>query len=167
MPASVADVPLRIRILRRLNPLIVRILSSPLHGLLSADLLVFEVAGRRTGRGYVLPLSYVTGEGGVLYCCTRPGVSAWWCNVRGGATVRLVLRGRTVAACARVLEPGSDEALDGLRRFVTHNPGTGRLLYAVDTGPDGTPLEADLRRQVGGSVVVRIEPSSASDRRSA
>lgn len=152
-------VPLRIRALRRLNPLIVRMLASPLHRLLSADLLVFEVAGRRSGRRYVLPLSYVPGEGGVVYCCTRPEGSGWWRNVRGGAPVRLVLRGRRTAAHARVLPAASGEALDGLRRFVTRNPGTGALLYAI--GSDGgRPQEADLRREVARSVVVRVEPAA-------
>lgn len=157
MTARMEHIPLRIRVLRRLNPLIVRVLSSPLHRLFSADLLVFEVRGRRTGRPYVLPLSYVRGDDGVLYCCTRPGGSGWWRNVRDGAAVRLVLGGRPVAAHARVLPAESREALDGLRRFVTHNPGTGRLLYAVGTQDDGTPSESDLRREAPASIVVRVE----------
>jgi hypothetical protein len=51
----------------------------------------------------------------------------------------------------------SAEALDGLRAFVTRNPGTGELLYNVARGPDGRPVEADLRREILRSVVVRLE----------
>lgn len=154
-----SHIPLRVRILRRLNPLILRILRSPLHAMLSKDILVFDVAGRRSGRRYVLPLSYVPGEGDVVYCCTRPEGSGWWRNVRDGAPVRLVLRGRPTAAQARVLPSSSDEALDGLRRFVTRNPGTGALLYAIPSD-GGRPLEADLRREVARSIVVRVEPAA-------
>jgi hypothetical protein len=151
-------IPFRIRILRATNPLIVRLLRSPLHRMGSRDLLVLTVIGRKSGRRYIQPLSYVERDG-VLHCCTRPTASAWWKNLRGGADVEIVWRGRQLAARASILDPSSDEAHDGLRRFLARNPGTSKLLYHVGIGADGNPDAVDLAREVPRSVVVRIEPS--------
>lgn len=147
-------VPADIRLLRRFNWLIRAVLRSPLHRLLSDDLLVLTCNGRRSGRRMRLPLSYVARDGH-LYLCTRN--SRWWRNLRGDAVVELRLRGRLVAARATVLDASSDEALAGLRLFVTHNPRTGERLYAVRRGDDG-PREGDLVREVRRSTVVRLDP---------
>jgi deazaflavin-dependent oxidoreductase (nitroreductase family) len=154
---TVAAIPLRIRVLRRLNPLVIGVLGSRLHGLASGDILILRVAGRRSGCVYTLPLSYVERDG-VLYLCSRPEGSVWWRNLVDGADVEITWRGRPTAARARVLVADSVEALDGLRAFLTRNPGTGRLLYNVSTASDGRPNESDLVREVARSVVVRIDP---------
>ena len=145
-------VPLPVRILRRMKPLIAAVLRSPAHRLLSRDILLMTWNGRRSGARHTLPLSYVR-SGSRLYLCTRPEGSKWWLNLRGGAAVELVLQGRTVEATATVLDREGEEALEGLRAFVTRNPGTGEMLYHVGRGPD----DEDLRREVHSSVVVRLD----------
>lgn len=154
-----ADVPLSIRILRRTNPLIVGLLRSPLHGLLSRDLLVLTYSGRRSGTRYTLPLSYVTLRDN-LYLCTR--TTFWWKNLRDGGDVEVVLRGQAITMTPTVLDPHSTEALDGMRAFLTNNPGTGVKLYNVARGSDGRPDETDLAREVVRSVVVRLTKRIAS-----
>jgi deazaflavin-dependent oxidoreductase (nitroreductase family) len=147
------SLPLAIRLLRRLNPLIAAILRSPLHGLASRNLLLLTYVGAKTGTVRTLPLSYIE-VGDELYLCTRS--SAWWRNLRGGRPVELRLRGRRVAATPVVVDPQTPEALDALRAFLTVNPKTGAMLYEVRTGKDGRPVENDLRREVLRSVVVRL-----------
>jgi hypothetical protein len=154
-PAVAAEpVPFAIRVLRRLNPLIAWVLRSPLHGLVSRDLLLLTYAGARTGTRRTLPLSYVE-VAGRLYLCTRS--SLWWRNLRNGRPVELRLRGRTVTATPVVLDLESAEALDALRAFLTANPKTGEMLYQVRTDAERRPVEEDLRREVGRSVVVRLD----------
>ncbi|MGH7789056.1 MAG: nitroreductase/quinone reductase family protein [Candidatus Binatia bacterium] len=147
-------VPLPIRILRRMRPAIAWLLSSPLHAVLSRDVLLLAYRGRTSGRRYELPLNYVE-HGGRLYLCTHD--SRWWRNLRGGAPVELHLRGRRLQATPCVLASDSAEALDGLRAFLTRNPRTGALLYNVQNDAARRPLEGDLKREVRHSVVVRLE----------
>ncbi len=147
-------VPLAIRVLRRLNPLIAAVLRSPLHRLASRDLLLLTYVGAKTGRSRSVPLSYVT-VGGRLYLCTRS--SRWWRNLRNGKPVTIALRGQSVATAPTIVDAGSSEALDALRAFLTANAKTGEMLYAVRSGPDGRPVEEDLRREVVRSVVVRLD----------
>jgi len=154
-PARTAEpVPLAIRLLRRLNPLIGAILRSPLHGLASKDLLLLDYVGAKTGVARTLPLSYVE-VGGRPYLCTRS--SRWWRNLRGGRPVEVRLRGRKVAATPVVVDVQSAEALDALRAFLTANPKTGEMLYEVRNGADRRPVEEALRREVLRSIVVRLD----------
>ncbi len=152
--ARVAEpLPLAIRVLRRLNPLIAGLLRSPLHGIASRDLLLLTYTGAKTGRRRTLPLSYVT-HAGRLYLCTRSSV--WARSLRDGKPVEIRLRGRRVTATPAVVDVRSPEALDALRAFLTANPKTGTMLYRVGA-PGGRPNEDDLRREVLGSIVVRLD----------
>jgi hypothetical protein len=145
--------PFAIRVLRRLNPLIAGLLRSPLHRLVSRDLLLLTYTGSKTGRRRTLPLSYVT-RGHRLYLCTRSSV--WARSLRDGKPVDLLLRGRRMPATPVVLDVRTPEALDALRTFLTANPKTAELLYQV-AAPGGRPDESDLRREVLRSVVVRLD----------
>lgn len=145
-------IPVSIRVLRKLRPVVVGILRSPLHAVMSREVLLLTYTGRKSGARYTFPLSFVE-KNSKLYLCTRPEGSKWWLNLRGGRDVDLRLRGRVVRATATVLERDSDEAFEGLRAFVTQNPTTGEMVYHIRRGPN----EEDLRREVTASVVVRIE----------
>jgi deazaflavin-dependent oxidoreductase (nitroreductase family) len=152
--SSDAPLPLAIRVLRRFNPAIGWILRSPLHRLLSANLVLLTYVGAKTGKRRTIPLSYVTVDGR-LYLCTRSSV--WWRNLRGDRPVAIRLRGRRVAATPAIVDLRSSEALDALRAFLTANPQTGEMLYQVRRGADRRPSEDDLRREVLRSVVVRLD----------
>ena len=167
---SPSEHPWQIRLLRRCQPVVAGLLRSPLHRLASHELLLLTYRGRTSGRSYTLPLSYVP-VGEHLYLCTPNGESRWWRNLRGNVAVDLQLRGRAVRATAGVIDSTCREALDAFRRFLTTYPRTGVMLYGVGRGPDGSPREADVVRQVGHSVVVRItltsgapEPAGDADR---
>jgi hypothetical protein len=63
-----------------LNPIAKVILRSPLHGVMSRRLMLITFAGRRSGKHYTTPISYVQ-EGHTLLL----GVGGpWWKNLRGG-----------------------------------------------------------------------------------
>ena len=152
--ANAESLPVAIRVLRRLNPAIAWILRSPLHGVMSRNLLLMTYVGAKSGVTRTLPLSYVE-VGGRPYLCTRN--SAWWRNLRSGRAVELRLRGRRVAATPVVLDVATPEALDAFRAFLSANPKTGEMLYQVRSGRDRRPDEDDLRREVLRSVVVRLD----------
>jgi hypothetical protein len=85
-----------------INPLILRILRSPLHGLLSERLLIVSVRGRRTGTLYHVPVEYRQ-ELGEITIYSQQG-RAWWRNLEGGADVNLHLRGFDVHAVGEAIE---------------------------------------------------------------
>jgi hypothetical protein len=73
--------------------IVLRVLESRGHRLMSARLVGLTVTGRRSGREFVFPVSYREEAGALL---VTPGGSerkTWWRNLVGGAPVRVLLRG--------------------------------------------------------------------------
>jgi len=82
------------------NPVMRRLLASPLHGAVSAQLLLLHFTGRRTGRRYTVPTGYHDLDG-VLSVLTNSG---WRVNFRGGAGIEVTLRGQRRPARAILVE---------------------------------------------------------------
>ncbi len=90
-------------VLRVVNPVIRALLRSPLHGLLSKQLMLLSVTGRKTGRTYAVPVGRHESNGMLLVSVS----GRWRHNLRGGAPVRLTLDGRERAGYAELEEePG-------------------------------------------------------------
>jgi hypothetical protein len=91
------------------NRLIAVLLRSPLHGMLSSRLALITVTGRRSGVEHTLPIMYEREGSTVTIPVMWPERKLWWRNLRGGAPVRLRLRGEDLPGRAEVhvLESGA------------------------------------------------------------
>ena len=97
------------RIMSRLNPLISWILRSPLHFVLSRDLMLLTVTGRRTGRRYVIPLGYQRSGEWIMVLVSKARRKNWWRNYLEPAPVEMRVRGRELRGEAKVVAGGSEE----------------------------------------------------------
>jgi len=80
-----------------LNRAIPRILCSPFHRPLSGTLLLITFAGRKSGKRYTIPVTYLEYADRLLVFSNQ----RWWRNLGAAAPVTLRLRGREVHAIAR------------------------------------------------------------------
>jgi deazaflavin-dependent oxidoreductase (nitroreductase family) len=113
------------------NAIVLAVLRSPAHRLLSASAMELRYVGRRSGRQYVLPVQYA-GAGDELV--VRPQHwqhSTWWRNFRTPQPVTVRLAGRLHEGTARVVEPGDPEWQSGRQTYATRWPRTARRV----TGP--------------------------------
>ena len=93
----------------RLNPLVVRLLRSPLHRVIGGGLMLITVTGRRTGRRYTIPVGYQR-DGDVLHVLvSKARRKQWWRNFRDPAALEVELRGETFAARGRVVDPQDEQ----------------------------------------------------------
>ena len=124
---------------RRVQARVFRIVNVPMRALLSLPfptpasrrLMLVHHVGRRTGRHYRQPVSYVT-HGTTLL---TPGGGRWTDNLHQGEPVQLRLRGRVVPATAELIaDPAEVDRL--LHTMAAHNPMLQRFVR-VPTGPDG------------------------------
>jgi hypothetical protein len=90
------------------NRAVVLLLRSRLHPLVSRQLTLITVTGRRSGREHTLPVAYSRSEQRLTIPVMWPDRKLWWRNLRDGAPVRLRLRGaeRTGQARAHVEDDG-------------------------------------------------------------
>jgi hypothetical protein len=126
-------------------------LRSPLHGLLSKNLVLLRFSGRKSGKRYEIPVAYVQDGDTVLIGTQRP----WATNMRGGAPVELQLRGRAVTGAAEVGADPDAVAAD-LRRLLRGASQVGRFM-GVTLDAAGQPDPGQLRDAVArGWVVVKV-----------
>ncbi len=139
---------------RVVNPVMVRLLRSRLHGLVSDGTLLLTVTGRRSGREYTFPVNYEQEDDRLSVTSTNTN---WWKNLRdGGQTVEVVLRGERRTGHAEVHEDAESVAAyvhDRLRRDGVDADGDFMLRVDGDTVPE----EATLRAHVDHLVLVTID----------
>jgi deazaflavin-dependent oxidoreductase (nitroreductase family) len=125
------------RRMRLVNIPMRRLLALPFPSPLSSRLMLLFFTGRKTGRAYRQPVSYVP-DGDVLL---SPAGGRWKLNLREDQSIRIRLRGRDVQARPELVrDPAEAEAL--LRKMMTANPRAARFIPVV--GPDGTINQTQL-----------------------
>ena len=80
------------------NPIMIGLLHSPLHGLMSASLMTVTYTGARTGKKRTVPVRYMRDDNQV--CCTTSTDTGWWPNFIKPRAVQLRLAGSTVDGTA-------------------------------------------------------------------
>jgi len=124
---------------RRIQARIMRVVNVPMRVLLrlpfrtplSGRLMLLSYAGRKTGKAYQQPVSYVQ-QGDTLL---SPGGGKWKWNLRDGRPVRIRLRGRDVLARPELI--ADPEEIGRLLEIMTDaNPGV-RAFVGIPKGPDG------------------------------
>ena len=100
------------------NPLVRMLLRSPLHGVLSAQVALITVTGRRSGRGFTFPVFYEQDGDRVTVTVGWPERKLWWRNLRDGGRVGMRLRG--VARIGHAQAYGDEQS--GVKVRVTLDP---------------------------------------------
>jgi deazaflavin-dependent oxidoreductase (nitroreductase family) len=140
----------RARTMRAVNVPMRAVLSLPVPTPLSANLMLISYTGRKSGKAYRQPVSYVR-DGEVLL---TPGGGRWTLNLSGGRPVRIRLRGREVTARPELVSDAAEaERLLGV--ITAKNPRAARFI-PIPRRPDGRlepeALDAALRH---GFCIVR------------
>jgi deazaflavin-dependent oxidoreductase (nitroreductase family) len=134
---SLVNVPMRV------------ILGLPFPTLLSGSLMLLSFTGRKTGKKYRQPVSYVR-DGDTLL---TPGGGRWKLNLREEQPVGLRLRGRNVVARPEIIGD-VDEVERLLRRMAAINPRVTSFVPVL--GPDGQIDHDQVATAVGyGFRIVR------------
>jgi hypothetical protein len=147
------ELPLRIHVLRRLNPVLACILKSPLHGLASRRLLLLSYRGRKSGKLFTIPLVYVR-YAEQIYCVTRN--TQWWKSAVSAPSVAIWHHGQLRTASAERAPSDHAETRAAFARFLAENPGTASLLYKVRIDAEGQPDASDIHREVYNSQIIRL-----------
>jgi deazaflavin-dependent oxidoreductase (nitroreductase family) len=161
-PVVIASRAPDLRVMRLFNPVIRAILRSPLHGLLSEQILLLTYSGRRSGRPYTLPVGYVRDGDTLLVVSQHSELKQWWRNLRGGALVSLLLRGHRPDGRADVIEEPDAVAAE-VERLIARlgaKEASRQLYMRLDLVPP--PTREQLAQALKGVVIVRITPNTTS-----
>lgn len=149
------------------------LLRSPLRRIASGTLCLLHYRGRRSGRAFTTPLSYVREDGRVLLLSSRN--TRWWLNFlperpelpeKGAGTgvdaeVEVEIGGERQAGRARTILGGEGDAAadarlrEGVRRFLTALPRDARV-YGIGLDRQRRPREDEIERRLDHVVLVEV-----------
>ncbi|TFH23413.1 MAG: DUF385 domain-containing protein [Myxococcales bacterium] len=142
---------LLLRVVKIINPAVAWLLKSPLHALASSkDILVLHFQGRKSGRWFSTPVSYVE-VGGKLRVFTE---AAWWRNLRDRPEARVHLRGEQRTVRAATHAGGGSDVEAAIRDFLVRVPRDARY-YAVRI-ENGEPNDADVAAAATRSIFIEL-----------
>ena len=138
-------------IFRLLNPVMKSVLKSPLHSMVSKQIMIISFTGRKSGQSYSTPVSYYQENASVI-CFTHAG---WWKNLVDGAEVRLLIRGREHIGTAIPILDDQEKKIVGLGKLLTAVPTDARF-YEVAIDQQGNLDQSDLARAVDNATMIEV-----------
>ncbi len=143
-------------------------LRSPLHGIASKNLCIIRYKGRRSGRPFETPLSYV--QDGDMVRLLSSQETRWWTNFlpedetskaaetpgkNEGYPVEVEIAREVRKGWAVTLRTDSDHFRDGVRGFLTALP-RDAVVYGIKLDKDRRPREQDIEGAASHIVLVEI-----------
>ena len=143
---------------RMINPFVAWLLQSRLHRLISFQLLLLEITGRRSGRIYRIPVSYAKQSGDLI--CLTLGENLWWRNLQDCSSATLIYRGQRQVAPVQLVANEAATIETQMRMLIAHNP-IDALFAGVRLNVKLEPNAADLAVAATRHVVLRFELAKA------
>lgn len=137
-----------------MNTVMKTILRSPFHKGMSDRLMILNFTGRKSGKHYSTPVSYIETEPGKLASFTK---AAWYKNMMGGAPVTVRVRGQVRKATATTVTDPL-EAARGAQHWVDRY-GTDQLQFIGLPNLDHKPTDEELAAIIESQqrVMIRTE----------
>jgi len=126
---------------RIVNPLVVLIARSPIHLLVSTQILVTQFKGRKSGNPYRVPVSFHKDEN--TYTCVTLRSNLWWKNLIALERTDIWLNGRLVNVQLE-LEYEDDEVVKSNLRHLVSGNAIDAFFAKVKLNKDGSPDEKSL-----------------------
>jgi deazaflavin-dependent oxidoreductase (nitroreductase family) len=147
---------LQARAFRVVNVPMRLILGLPVRTPLGRNLMLAYVIGRKSGRTYRQPVSYVRDGDALL----TPGGGRWKLNLVSGTPVRIRLRGKDISATPELVSD-VDEVSRLLRTMAAGNPAAARFV-GIPRAADGSFDRDGVARAVQyGFRIVRWHPAAS------
>lgn len=136
------------------NPIMMWILRSPMHGMLSGNTTIITYTGRKSGKTFSTPVNYIR-DGDVLWVVSFRH-RTWWRSLRD-ARVTVRLQGNDLAGVAKAItdEREVTECLMAYLRKASHIA----KYIGVKLDASGQPMPQDVAEAARTRVMVRVQLS--------
>ena len=138
---------------RLLNPITRAIARSPLHPLISDNIVVLIFPGIKSGSIYSIPVSYLETSEKELVCVTdRPYI--WWRNLINNNNIQILLRGELLNAEVEVESENDDLIAEKLTAMCIHSKIDA---YFANVGfKNNIPIEEDIIASASNMVLIKL-----------
>jgi deazaflavin-dependent oxidoreductase (nitroreductase family) len=136
------------------NSIMMWLLRSPLHGMLSGSTMIITYTGRKSGKTFSTPVNYVR-DGDVLWTVSFRR-RTWWRNLRD-SPVTLRIHGKDVTGVATAMTD-QQEVTDCLTAYLRKAPQIARYV-GVGLDASGQPKPDDVADAAKTRIMVRVQLS--------
>jgi len=137
------------------NPFVKILARSPLHNLVDKGVILITYMGRKSGKTNTVPVNYLQEAKTIHVISFRH--RNWWRNLRGGASVEVLLKGKKRNGWA-VLMDEQAKVTKELDLICKQNPKYAQFLN-VGLDATGFPIQKDLIQAAKERVAVTIKLS--------
>ena len=124
-----------------INPFVALLARSPLHLIISHQVLVIQFQGRRTGKSYLVPVSYH--QHASSYTCVTLRSNIWWRNLKDISHTRIWFKGKLTDVQID-LEFNNDQIVENTLRDLVTNNKVDAYFAKIKLNKDGSPNSDDL-----------------------
>jgi hypothetical protein len=135
-----------------LNRVMGAVLRSPLHGIASRSVMLITFTGRKSGKTYITPISYLR-EGDTVTAFSH---ARWTKNLAGGALVTLNIKNKEYQGRATLVIDDKETIARELQHFLSRVRSDARF-YNVQFDDDGIPKWDDAQRAAQSSYMLKIQ----------
>jgi hypothetical protein len=126
---------------RFINPIVRLILKSPIHFLISNQILLFRVVGRRSKRIFEIPASFAHINDSLV--CVTLRENLWWKNFKDIETQEIYFKGKKINKNISINFTDNAFVRDKLKELIEHNP-IDAFFAGVKLDKNKVPNSADL-----------------------
>ena len=138
---------------RLVNPLTRAIARSPLHPLISDNIVVLIFPGIKSGRIYSIPVSYLEASDKEIICLTdRPYI--WWRNLLNNKNIQILLRGKLLNAEVEVEFENDDLIAEKLTVMCLHSKID--AYFANVEFKNNVPIEEDIIAAASNMTLIKL-----------
>ena len=124
-----------------INPFVALLARSPLHFIISNQVLVIQFKGRRSGKSYLVPVSYHEHESS--YTCVTLRSNIWWRNLKDISHTQIWLQGKLTDVQID-LEFNNDQIVENTLRDLVTNNKVDAYFAKIKLNKNGSPDLDDL-----------------------
>jgi uncharacterized protein YbjT (DUF2867 family) len=135
-----------------INPVMSRLLRSPLHSLVSDSIMLLTFTGSKTGEEYTTPVGYWVRDGHLIVTTQSP----WWRNLRGGQPVSMRVQGQHREGLATPY-PDPEDVAQYIEEFIDRQGTDAARRLGIQIHGNRKPTLDELEAGVEGTVVIDIE----------
>ena len=139
-----------------INPFVAWLARSPVHFIISHQLLIIQFEGRKSGKKYLVPVSYH--KHGSMHTCVTLRSNIWWRNLKELSHTKIWLKGKLIDAQVDI-EFKDDQVVENtLRNLVTNNR-VDAYFAKIKLNKNGDPDLEDLAKAAKLHTVLRFTVS--------
>jgi deazaflavin-dependent oxidoreductase (nitroreductase family) len=132
------------------NPFVIWLLRSPLHNLMDKSTILITITGRKSGKNYTIPVSFIR-DGDTLLVISQKE-HTWWKNLRGGTQVTLLMQGHTLKARGETFTD-TETVANKLLKFLQQFPRYQKLIH-VKLDANGQPENPEAFNRLAQDMII-------------